>query len=56
VLSDTYGLQFAMSVVPLFGLAAAVLYVVAARTYPADLKHIERAVPAVDGALTPQAA
>ena len=47
VLSDAYGLQFAMSVVPLFGLAAAALFMVAARTYQADLRHIEREMPVV---------
>ncbi len=40
-LSDAYGLQFAMSVVPLFGLLAAAMYMVAARTYLGDLKHVE---------------
>ena len=37
-LSDRFGLQFAMAVVPVFGLLAAVLFIRAARTYPADLK------------------
>ena len=35
-LSDAYGLQFAMAVVPLFGLAAAGALVVASRTYEKD--------------------
>jgi MFS transporter, Spinster family, sphingosine-1-phosphate transporter len=39
-LSDAYGLQFAMTVVPLFGLAAAGALVVAARTYEKDLNAI----------------
>jgi len=36
-LSDRFGLQFAMAVVPVFGLIAAALFIRAARTYPADL-------------------
>ena len=47
-LSDAYGLQFAMSVVPLFGLLAAAMYMVAARTYVADLKRLERIEPALE--------
>ncbi|HUI99883.1 MAG TPA: MFS transporter [Usitatibacter sp.] len=35
-LSDAYGLRFAMAVVPLFCLAAAALFVWAARSYPRD--------------------
>jgi predicted MFS family arabinose efflux permease len=37
-LSDRFGLQFAMAVVPVFGLIAAALFIRAARTYPADLQ------------------
>jgi predicted MFS family arabinose efflux permease len=37
VLSDAYGLSYAMAVVPIFGIAAAVLFIYAARTYPGDL-------------------
>src|SRR6185295_9336825 len=47
-LSDAYGLQFAMTVVPLFGLLAAAMYVVAARTYTADLKRLEHVEPALE--------
>jgi MFS family permease len=36
-LSDRFGLQFAMAVIPVFGLIAAALFIRAARTYPADL-------------------
>ena len=43
VLSDAYGLQFAMAVVPLFGLLAAAMYMVAARTYVADLQTARNA-------------
>jgi predicted MFS family arabinose efflux permease len=55
-LSDAYGLQFAMSVVPLFGLLAAAMYMLAARTYLDDLKYVERAAPAVEIELKPQVA
>jgi len=46
-LSDAYGLQFAMAVVPLFGIAAAAALLVASRTYEKDLAAIAGAVPAV---------
>jgi MFS transporter, Spinster family, sphingosine-1-phosphate transporter len=39
-LSDAYGLPFALSVVPLFCLVAAAVFVVAARTYVSDLKSV----------------
>ena len=39
-----------MTVVPLFGLLAAALYMVAARTYVKDLKSVERIVPALERA------
>jgi hypothetical protein len=45
-----------MSVVPVFCLFAAVLYLFAARTYEADLKFAEGAVPAPGGRLEPQPA
>jgi predicted MFS family arabinose efflux permease len=41
VLSDAYGLPFALSVVPAFCLGAAVLFVIAARTYASDMKDAE---------------
>ena len=56
VLSDAHGLQFAMSVVPLFGLLAAAMYVIASRTYVADLKSVECVVPALEIELKPQVA
>jgi ribulose kinase len=41
-LADIYGLPFAMSVVPLFCLIAAALFVIAAAiTYESDLKSVE---------------
>ena len=45
-LSDAYGLQFAMTVVPFFGLAAAGLLLVAARTYEKDRNAIALFEPA----------
>jgi len=56
VLSDAYGLHFAMTVVPLLGLGAAVLYVIAARTYESDRKSVAVAEPALAGELKPQPA
>jgi MFS transporter, Spinster family, sphingosine-1-phosphate transporter len=53
-LSDAYGLQFAMSVVSGIGLLAAVMYVLAARTYEADLRSVKSAEPALEGNLQPQ--
>jgi predicted MFS family arabinose efflux permease len=55
-LSDAYGLHFAMTVVPVLGLGAAVLYVIAARTYVADRSNITAAEPVVADALKPQPA
>ena len=55
-LSDAYGLQFAMTVIPLFGLLAAAMYMVAARTYVADLKRLERIEPALETELKAQVA
>jgi predicted MFS family arabinose efflux permease len=43
VLSDHYGLPFAMSVMPLFCLLAAAMFVVAARTYEADARRVSLA-------------
>jgi len=53
ILSDRYGLPFALSVLPLFCLAAAVLYVFASRSYQADLRAAADA-PARIEAATPQ--
>jgi predicted MFS family arabinose efflux permease len=39
-ISDAYGLPFALSVAPVFCVFAAVGFVIAARTYPADLKKV----------------
>jgi MFS family permease len=50
-LSDAYGLQFAMTVVPVIGIAAAVLYLIAARTYVADRNHVLATQPALSDEL-----
>jgi predicted MFS family arabinose efflux permease len=55
-LSDAYGLQFAMTVVPVLGLGAAALYVIAARTYESDRRNITDAEPVLSGALKAQPA
>jgi MFS family permease len=55
-LSDAYGLPFALSVIPLFGLLAAAMFLLAARTYEADLKHAESIEPDATGGLKPLAA
>jgi predicted MFS family arabinose efflux permease len=56
LLSDAYGLPFALSVVPAFCMAAAVLFLFAARTYVSDLQAAEGTDDAQGGALNPQAA
>ena len=56
VLSDAYGLPFALSVVPAFCLGAAVLFVIAARTYASDMKDAEAEEGGYSGAPQPQAA
>jgi predicted MFS family arabinose efflux permease len=56
-LSDAYGLPFALSVVPLFCLCAAVAFVLAARTYVSDAANAEAEVAASPlQPLAPQAA
>jgi predicted MFS family arabinose efflux permease len=55
-LSDAYGLQFAMAVVPLFGLLAAGALLVATRTYEKDLRAIAKLDPAAVDGLLPQPA
>ena len=55
-LSDAYGLQFAMTVVPVLGIAAAILYLVAARTYESDRRNVTASEPVVAGDLKPQPA
>ena len=56
VLSDRYGLSFALAVVPAFCLLAAVLFVLAARTYVADLRQAEGKRADVASGLSPQPA
>jgi MFS family permease len=56
LLSDRYGLQFALAVVPAFCLLAAVFFALAARTYVSDLKQAAGDKPLFDGGLAPQTA
>lgn len=55
-LSDAYGLGFAMAVVPLFGLFAALLFLRASTTYEHDLKNVTGGEPAPADGLNPQPA
>ena len=55
-LSDAYGLHFAMTVLPVLGLVAAVLYMIAARTYEADRSNVTAPEPVVADGLKPQPA
>jgi len=41
VLSDAYGLETALTVIPAFGLLAALFFTLAARTYEADIHQVE---------------
>jgi len=56
ILSDRYGLQFALAVVPAFCLVAAACFALASRTYVADLRHAEEARVRQDRGLAPQPA
>lgn len=56
LLSDKYGLPFALTVVPAFSLVAAVFFALAARTYVSDLKEAESAKARLDEGLAPQPA
>ena len=56
VMSDRYGLPFALSVVPLFCVLAAIVFLIAARTYESDLRNVAANEPAYDDGLRPQAA
>jgi MFS family permease len=51
VLSDAFGLQTALAVIPLFGIAAAWLLVVGSRTYERDVEQAAR--PLADDASLP---
>jgi MFS transporter, Spinster family, sphingosine-1-phosphate transporter len=48
LLSDRYGLQSAMAAAPMFCLLAAAMFLLAARTYEADLRHATAAAPVID--------
>jgi predicted MFS family arabinose efflux permease len=56
VLSDRYGLQTAMAIAPLSCLLAAVMFVLAARHYEADVSRIAEASATTNPALQPQSA
>jgi len=56
VLSDRYGLTFAMSATPLFSALAAGVFVVAARTYVADVANAELQEPVAAGPRAPRIA
>jgi MFS transporter, Spinster family, sphingosine-1-phosphate transporter len=57
MLSDVYGLQFAMAVVPLICLAAAAVFLLAARTYQIDRRDVDAVEPVLDASrLDPQPA
>jgi predicted MFS family arabinose efflux permease len=56
LLSDRYGLQFALAVVPAFCVLAAVFFVLAARTYVSDLRQAQAAKSRAEGGLEPQPA
>jgi len=56
LLSDAYGLPFALSVMPLFCLFAAGFFTLAARTYVSDARRANATTPGVAGDLDPQAA
>ncbi len=57
-LSDAYGLQAALALVPAFGLVAAIAFVLAARSYIADMQQaqISHTQPDAAGLAAPQAA
>ncbi|MET0203168.1 MAG: MFS transporter, partial [Casimicrobiaceae bacterium] len=56
MLSDRYGLQFALAVVPTFCILAAILFALAARTYVSDLRQARQADAAESGAVALQPA
>lgn len=56
LLSDRYGLPFALAVVPLSCLVAAALFALASRTYLGDLARVGQDEQRVEGNLEPQAA
>lgn len=56
LLSDAYGLPFAMSVVPAFCIFAALMFYLASRSYEADRNTMESTEPVPTTGLSPQAA
>jgi MFS family permease len=55
-LSDAYGLPFAMSIVPVFCVLAAALFLLSARTYETDRNNVQRTELVPTGGLSPQPA
>jgi predicted MFS family arabinose efflux permease len=55
VLSDALGLQSALTIIPAFGLLAALFFILASRSYEPDLARV-RAVPVEVNGATPAAA
>jgi len=54
VLSDAYGLEFALAVVPIFCILAAVAFVVGSRSYETDRANVESVpVTVTDAAAAP---
>jgi predicted MFS family arabinose efflux permease len=49
-LSDRYGLDVALTLAPLFGAVAAVLFVIASRSYEADIRKQQPSLPALEAA------
>jgi MFS family permease len=56
VLSDAYGLQAALSLIPAFGLLAAIAFLLAARSYESDMQRAESTPAEAAGMPAPQAA
>jgi hypothetical protein len=51
VLSDSLGLQSALTIIPAFGLLAALFFLLAARSYETDLQRVRAVHVEVEGAL-----
>jgi MFS family permease len=49
VLSDLYGLKAALAAAPVLGLLAAAFFVLAARSYEADVRRVEKVDLEVEG-------
>jgi MFS transporter, Spinster family, sphingosine-1-phosphate transporter len=56
VLSDALGLERALTIIPAFGLLAAVFFVLATRSYEADIQRVRDVPVAVDAGIAGPAA